>query len=46
MAYFLKTTHFLSYSSRKRSEIDYENDLVRLKMNEEPEVKKIISKYK
>ena len=46
MAYFLKTTHFLSYSSRKRSKIDYENDLVRLNMNEEPEIKRIISKYK
>ena len=46
MAYFLKTTHFLSYSSRKRSEIDYENDLVRLNMDKEPKIKEIISKYK
>ena len=46
LAYFLKTTHFLSYSSRKRTKIDYENDLVRLNMNEEPKVKKIISQYK
>jgi hypothetical protein len=46
MAYFLKTTHFLSYSSRKRSQIDYEKDLVRLNMDKEPNIKKIISKYK
>jgi len=46
MAYFLKSTHFLSYSSRKRSQLDYEKDLVRLNMHEEPKIKKIISKYK
>ena len=46
LAYFLKTTHFLSYSSRKRSKIDYENDLVRLNMDKEKKVKEIISKYK
>ena len=46
MAYFLKTTHFLSYSSRKRSKIDYENDLVRLNMDKEPKIREIISKYR
>ena len=46
LAYFLKTTHFLSYSSRKRSQFDYENDLVRLNMDKEKKVKEIISKYK
>ena len=46
LAYFLKTTHFLSYSSRKRSKLDYENDLVRLNMDKEKKVKEIISKYK
>ena len=46
LAYFLKTTHFLSYSSRKRSKFDYENDLVRLNMDKEKKVKEIISKYK
>ena len=46
LAYFLKTTHFLSYSSRKRTKIDYENDLVRLNMDKEKKIKKIISKYK
>ena len=46
LAYFLKTTHFLSYSSRKRSKFDYENDLVRLNMDKEKKVKEIILKYK
>ena len=46
LAYFLKTTHFLSYSSRKRSKFDYENDLVRLNMDKEQKIKEIISKYK
>ena len=46
MAYFLKTTHFLSYSSRKRSQIDYEKDLVRLHMDKEKKIKEVISKYK
>ena len=46
LAYFLKTTHFLSYSSRKRSKFDYENDLVRLNMDKDKKVKEIISKYK
>ncbi|MDB3938709.1 hypothetical protein N9369_01170 [Candidatus Pelagibacter sp.] len=46
MAYFLKTTHFLSYSSRKRSQFDYEKDLVRLSMDKEQKIKEIISKYK
>lgn len=46
LAYFLKTTHFLSFSIRKRSQIDYENDLVRLDMDKEPKVKEIIAKYK
>ena len=46
LAYFLKTTHFLSYSSRKRTKIDYEKDLVRLNMDKETKIKEIISKYK
>ena len=46
LAYFLKTTHFLSYSSRKRSKLDYENDLVRLNMDKEKKVKEIILEYK
>ena len=46
IAYFLSNTHFLAFSSRKRTKFDYEKDLVRLNMHEEPAVKKIISKYK
>jgi len=45
MAYFLEDTHFLAFSARKRFKFDYEKDLVRIKMNEEKEVKKIISRY-
>ena len=46
MAYFLENTHFLAFSSRKRSKFDYEKDLVRLKMHEEIKIKKIIKKFK
>ena len=46
LAYFLKDTHFLSYSNRKRNKFDYERDLVRLNMDQEPKIKKIISRYK
>jgi quercetin dioxygenase-like cupin family protein len=46
VAYFLKNTHFLSFSTRKRSQIDYENDLVRLDMHKDQKIKKIIAKYK
>lgn len=46
LAYFIKDTHFLSFSIRKRSKIDYENDLVRLNMNDDPKIIKIISKHK
>lgn len=46
MAYFLKSTHFLSFSSRKRTQFDYEKDLVRLNMHKEAKIKEIISKYK
>ena len=46
MAYFLENTHFLAFSSRKRSKFDYEKDLIRLKMHEETEIKKIIKKFK
>jgi hypothetical protein len=45
MAYFLENTHFLAFSSRKRSKFNYEKDLVRLKMHKEAQIKKIISKY-
>ena len=46
LAYFLKNTHFLSFSKRKRSQFDYEKDLVRINMHLEPKVRNIILKYK
>lgn len=46
IAYFLSNTHFLAFSSRKRTKFDYEKDLVRLNMHQEPAVKEIINKYK
>lgn len=46
LAYFLKNTHFLSLSKRKRSQFDYEKDLVRINMHLEPKVRNIILKYK
>lgn len=46
IAYFLEDTLFLSFSIRKRNKIDYEKDLVRLNMDQEPKIKQIISKYK
>ena len=46
MAYFLEKTHFLAFSTRKRSKFDYEKDLVRINMDKESEVKKIIKRYK
>ena len=45
MAYFLKETHFLAFSTRKRTQFDYEKDLVRVKMENYPDVKKAIFKH-
>lgn len=45
MAYFLKNTHFLAFSTRKRTKFNYEKDLVRLNMDKEKKIKKIISKH-
>ena len=45
LAYFLENTHFFAFSSKKRFKFDYEKDLVRLRMDLEPKVKSIISKY-
>ena len=45
MTYFLKNTHFLAFSTRKRTQFDYEKDLVRVKMEDYPDVKKAIFKY-
>jgi quercetin dioxygenase-like cupin family protein len=44
MAYFLKPTHFLAFSTRKRTKFDYEKDLIRVNMEKYPDVKKNILK--
>ena len=44
MAYFLKHTHFLAFSTRKRTRFDYEKDLVRVNMKNYHDVKKAILK--
>jgi hypothetical protein len=44
MAYFLKHTHFLAFSTRKRTKFDYEKDLIRVNMKRYPDVKKAILK--
>ena len=46
MAYFTKNTHFLAFSTRKRTKFDYEKDLIRVNMEKYNEVKKAILKYK
>ena len=46
MAYFTKNTHFLAFSTRKRTKFDYEKDLVRVNMQDYREVAVAISKYK
>ena len=45
MAFFIKNTHFLAFSTRKRTQFDYEQDLIRVKMEDYPDVKKAILKY-
>ena len=40
MAYFTKNTHFLAFSTRKRTRFDYEKDLIRVEMDKYPDVKK------
>ena len=44
MAYFLKSTHFLAFSTRKRTKFDYEKDLIRVNMKDYSDVKKAILK--
>ena len=46
MAYFTKNTHFLAFSTRKRTKFDYEKDLIRVNMQDYQEVSAAISKYK
>ena len=46
MAYFTKNTHFLAFSSRKRSQFNYEKDLVRINMRDYKEVELEIKRHK
>ncbi len=46
MAYFTKNTHFLAFSTRKRTKFDYERDLIRVNMQDYQEVSAAISRYK
>ena len=46
MAYFTKNTHFLAFSTRKRTKFDYEKDLVRVNMQNYKKVKAAITRYK
>ena len=46
MAYFTKNTHFLAFSTRKRTRFDYEKDLIRVEMDKYTDVKKAIQKSK
>ena len=46
MAYFTKNTHFLAFSTRKRTKFDYERDLIRVNMQDYQEVSEAILKYK
>ena len=46
MAYFTKNTHFLAFSTRKRTKFDYEKDLVKVNMREYYEVESAIQRYK
>ena len=44
MAYFTKNTHFLAFSTRKRTRFDYEKDLIRVEIDKYPDVKKAIQR--
>ena len=46
MAYFTKNTHFLAFSTRKRTKFDYEKDLIKVNMQDYQEVAAAIAKYK
>ena len=46
MAYFTKKTHFLAFSTRKRTKFDYEKDLIKVNMRDYQEVAAAIAKYK
>ena len=46
MAYFTKNTHFLAFSTRKRTKFDYEKDLIRVNMRDYKEVEAAITRFK
>ena len=46
MAYFTQNTHFLAFSSRKRTQFNYEKDLIRINMRDYKEVESAIKRYK
>ena len=46
MTYFTKNTHFLAFSTRKRTKFDYEKDLIKVNMRDYQEVAAAIAKYK
>ena len=46
MAYFTKNTHFLAFSTRKRTKFDYEKDLIKVNMRDYQEVVTAIEKHK
>lgn len=46
MAYFTKNTHFLAFSTRKRTKFDYEKDLIKVNMRDNKNVAAAITKYK
>ena len=46
MAYFTKNTHFLAFSTRKRTKFDYEKDLIKVNMRDYQEVATAIEKHK
>ena len=45
MAYFTKNTHFLAFSTRKRTKFDYEKDLIKVNMRDYQEVATAIKKH-
>jgi len=46
MAFYSKNKNFLAFSTIKRTKFDYEKYLIIINMDEYPEVKKKIEKYK
>ena len=46
MAYFTQNTHFLAFSSRKRTQFNYEKDLIRINMRDYKEVELAIKRHK